>query len=105
MAFWQHDHQVQWSGIHEPVHNAKLHACDGRELLEDLIQEFDDVFAKPMGLPPIGTCDHRIHLLPGTMPVAVRPYRYPIIQKDEIERQCKLMEDQGLIRCSMAVFY
>jgi hypothetical protein len=37
-------------------------------------------------------------LLPGSAPVVVRPYRYPAIQKDEIERQCATMLKEGLIR-------
>ena len=41
--------------------------------------------------------DHRIHLLPGTAPVAVRLYRYPQLQKDELERQCATMLSQGII--------
>jgi len=32
------------------------------------------------------------------------PYRYPALQKDEIERRCRLMEDQGLIRRSFSPF-
>ena len=37
------------------------------------------------------TYDHHIHLLLGTAPVAVRPYRYPQLQKNELERQCAAM--------------
>ena len=48
--------------------------------------------------------DHRIHLLPGTSPVAVRPYRYPQLLKDEIERQCADMLRQGIIRPSTSAF-
>jgi len=35
---------------------------------------------------------------------AVRPYRYPALQKDELERQCRVMEEQGLIRRSSSPF-
>jgi len=56
-----------------------------------------------MGLPLPRTRDHSIHL-PGTAPVAVRPYRYPQLQKDELERQCRAMEEQGLIRHSSSPF-
>jgi hypothetical protein len=36
--------------------------------------------------------------------VVVRPYRYPQLQKDELERQCSLLEQQGLIRRSTSAF-
>ena len=48
--------------------------------------------------------DHRIHLLPGTVPVAVRPYRYPQLQKDELEQQCTLMLTLRIIRISTLPF-
>lgn len=47
MSFWRHDHQVQWSGLRQMMHNVKLHACDCHELLDALIWEFDNVFSKP----------------------------------------------------------
>lgn len=53
---------------------------------------------------PAGPYDHRIHLLPGTAPVAVRPYLYPQLQKDELERQCSVMLAQGIIRPSTSPF-
>jgi len=62
------------------------------------------VFDEPRGLPPVQPYDHRIHLLPGTAPVIVRCYRYPDLQKDELERQCAAMLDQGIIRPSMSPF-
>lgn len=58
------------------------------------------VFHLPSGLPPARQFDHRIHLLPGSKPVNVRPYRYPYFQKNEIERQVKDMLDQGVIQRS-----
>lgn len=102
MAFWRHDHHVYWSDVRHETPNLMLHACDGRELMDELTQEFD-VFAEPSGLPPARTRDHNIHL-PGAVSVAVRPYHYPVAQKDEIEPQCKLMEGQGLICRSMSAF-
>ncbi|XP_070028898.1 uncharacterized protein [Nicotiana sylvestris] len=54
--------------------------------LEQVLAEFADLFQEPIGLPPMRNCDHRICLLPGSKPVVVRPYRYPHLQKDEIEK-------------------
>ncbi|XP_042032533.1 uncharacterized protein LOC121779292 [Salvia splendens] len=62
------------------------------------------VFDVPGGMPPPRPFDHRIHLLPGTKPVNVRPYRYPYFQKNEIERQVKDMLSQGIIQRSQSPF-
>nr|XP_051190735.1 uncharacterized protein LOC127304062 [Lolium perenne] len=67
-------------------------------------QQHGDLFDEPQGLPPSRPCDHRIHLLPNTAPVAVRPYRYPQLQKDELERQVAVMLAQGIIRISTSPF-
>jgi hypothetical protein len=48
--------------------------------------------------------DHCIHLLLGTDPIVVQPYRYPQLLKDEIEHQCSAMLAQGLIRPSTSPF-
>jgi hypothetical protein len=37
-------------------------------------------------------------------PVAIRPYRYPQLLKDEVERQCADMLAQGIIRPSTSPF-
>ena len=80
-------------------------AADPRlPLLDRLLLQYDDIFAEPTGLPPQRPYDHRIHLLPGTAPTAVRPYRYPQLQKDELERQCAEMLAQGIIRPSTSPF-
>jgi len=73
-------------------------------VLERLLKSYADVFAPPTGLPPPRACDHRIHLKPATEPVAVRPYRYPQLQKDELEKQCEEMLQQGTIRASTSPF-
>jgi hypothetical protein len=73
-------------------------------LLDELLCQHEAVFDTPRGLPPARPYDHRIHLLPETAPVAVRPYRYPQMQKDELERQCAAMLEQGIIRPSTSPF-
>jgi hypothetical protein len=72
--------------------------------MTSLLQAYADIFAIPRGLPPQRRHDHRIHLLPGTAPVAVRPYRYPQLLKDEVERQCADMLALGIIRPSSSPF-
>jgi hypothetical protein len=67
------------------------------DLMALLLQEFDDIFATPTRLSPPHRLNHRIHLLLETAPVAVRPYRYPRLVKDELERQCQEMLQQGII--------
>lgn len=54
--------------------------------LKEVLEQFEDVFQKPKGLPPSRTHDHAINLLPGAKPISFRPYRYPFYQKEEIER-------------------
>uniref|UniRef100_A0A453GDA1 Peptidase A2 domain-containing protein n=1 Tax=Aegilops tauschii subsp. strangulata TaxID=200361 RepID=A0A453GDA1_AEGTS len=65
-----------------------LVAPEPEDLMTELLAEFDNIFTKPSSLPPVHAHDHRIQLQTDGSPVAVRPYRYPQLQKDEIERQC-----------------
>jgi hypothetical protein len=74
------------------------------DLLNRLLAKFTFVFQEPQGLPSQRTCDHQIHMLPGSAPVAVRPYRYTKAQKDELVRQCSTMQQQGLIRRSKSPY-
>jgi hypothetical protein len=85
MSFWRHGRTVRWTGMGDmapycaalsPPHN----------LLESLLASFFDIFDEPRGLPPPSRHDHRIRLLRGTAPMAVRPYRYPQLLKNEIKR-------------------
>ncbi|GMI79999.1 hypothetical protein HRI_001669200 [Hibiscus trionum] len=59
--------------------------------LQDLVEEFSDVFASPTGLPPTRATDHSIHLEPGKSPINIRWYRYAHFQKSGIERQVQKM--------------
>ncbi|GKD67870.1 hypothetical protein Tco_1321960 [Tanacetum coccineum] len=53
--------------------------------VESVVKDFEDVFALPTELPPKRSHDHQIRILPNTLPVNIRPYRHPPVQKDAIE--------------------
>lgn len=75
-----------------------------KDLLQALLQEFGDLFKAPCGIPPKRHYDHRIHLVARTDAVAVRPYHYPQLQKDKLERPCAKMLQQRIIRISTSQF-
>jgi hypothetical protein len=77
---------------------------EAHPLLADLLQQHSDIFDEPLGLPPARPCDHHIHLLLDTAPITVWPYRYPQLQKDELERQVAVMLALGIIRISASPF-
>jgi hypothetical protein len=79
-------------------------AAAEQPMLDRLLEHHAAIFEEPQGLPPARPYDHRIHLLPGTAPIAVRPYRYPQLQKDELECQVAGMLAQGIIRPSTSPF-
>ncbi|KAI3522148.1 hypothetical protein L1887_11628 [Cichorium endivia] len=72
--------------------------------LEEILKEFADVFELPVGLPPPRGHEHAITLKTGTEPVNVRPYRYPQLQKNEIERLVEEMLAAGVIQPSLSPF-
>jgi len=115
MAFTYHGRRVLWRGVGSPsaalpptggLLAARGLSAKGTEpaLLECLLDAYADVFMAPSGLPLARACDLRIHLKSSTEPVAVRPYRYPQLQKDELERQCEEMLQQSTIRSSTSPF-
>ncbi|GJZ27322.1 reverse transcriptase [Tanacetum coccineum] len=53
--------------------------------LQQVVDQYDDVFAVPKELPPQRSYDHMFPLLEGTQLVNIRPYRHPPTQKDAIE--------------------
>jgi hypothetical protein len=72
--------------------------------MDTLLKSYSGIFEELRGLPPQRTHDHHIHLMSGTPPIAVRPYHYPQLLKDEVERQCTDMLAQGVIRPSTSPF-
>lgn len=72
--------------------------------LQQLLTEFDDLFGNPTGLPPPRAHNHRIPLLDESAVVKIRPYRYPTVQKNEIERIVQEMLHTGVIRDSTSAF-
>jgi hypothetical protein len=77
MSCWRDDHQAIWHGVSARRSVTSANATVSTDLLEALLDEYTDVFSIPTGLPPPRRHNHRIHLLPGTTRVAVRPYWYP----------------------------
>lgn len=68
------------------------------------MDQFHPIFSETTTLPPPRTHDHSITLKEGTNPVCVRPYRYPQIQKIEIEKLvCDMLKAQ-VIRPSISPF-
>jgi hypothetical protein len=106
LAFVRNGHRVVWSAaLSSPTLSspATLLVMEG-DLMDLLLQEFEGLFQEPTGLPPERSRSHRIHLLPGTTPVTVRPYRYAYAQKVELERQCDAMLHSRVIQASSSTF-
>ena len=72
--------------------------------LVSLLHQYEDVFQVPRGLSPPREYDHAITLQYGTPPILVRSYRYPCLQKTEIEKIVHEMLEEGVIRSSSSPF-
>ena len=69
--------------------------------LQKVLDNHSKVFETPKGLPPIldHDNDHAIHLIPGSVPPNIKPYRYSYSQKSEIEHVVMVpLITQGLTR-------
>jgi hypothetical protein len=104
LSFCRDGRKIHWSAAVplEPLGPAVAAVAD--DVLGDLLLQFEPLFAEPSGLPPQRHRCHQIRLVPGTPPVAVRPYRYAHHQKQELEQQCATMLRQGVIRASLSAF-
>ncbi|KAJ0624008.1 putative nucleotidyltransferase, Ribonuclease H [Helianthus annuus] len=72
--------------------------------LDKLLQEFEDIFEVPKGLPPPRSLDHKIVLKDEKINLNLKPYRYPSAQKDVIEAMTQELLDSGVIRPSTSSF-
>ena len=104
MTFHRNGEPVCWQGVQGPEAPTICTTTATPSLLDELLASFTDIFDEPHGLPPPRARDHGINLVPGSHPIAVRPYRYPTTHKDELERQCAAMLAEGLIRRSSSAF-
>ena len=73
--------------------------------LQALLQYYEGIFEEPKSVSPSrGLFDHKIPLAQGTNPFSIRPYRYPLKQKDIIEGLVHEMLDKGVIHHSSSPF-
>ena len=72
--------------------------------LQQVLDNHSKVFETLKGLPPIRDHDHAIHFIPGIFPPNIRPYRYPYVQKSEIERMIVEMLEACIIQPSQSYF-
>jgi hypothetical protein len=66
-----------------------------------IVNEFPDVFPADLpGMPPEREVEFIIELLPGTAPIAKRPYRMGVNELEELKKQIRELQDKGYIRPS-----
>lgn len=94
---------LQLCSVHDQDNAASVQSSLPHEV-QEVIDNFFEIFAPPTALPPSRACNHSIPLIPGALPVFIRPYRYPPALKDEIERQVNDMLSQGIIQPSSSPF-
>jgi hypothetical protein len=70
---------------------------DLQRIIDKHSKVFEDI---PKGLPPTRNHDHGIHLIPGSVPPNIGPYRYPYAQKSEIECMVEEMLEEAIIKHS-----
>jgi hypothetical protein len=66
-----------------------------------VIEEFEDVFLEELpGMPPERGVEFYIDLLPGTAPIAKRPYRMAPTELAELKLQIAELQQKGYIHPS-----
>ena len=81
---------------------ATMNWLDGDANKQDhVVEEFPDVFPDDLpGMPPDRDIEFIIELLPGTAPIARRPYRMGVNELEELKKQLKELQEKGFIRPS-----
>lgn len=72
--------------------------------VQNVIDQFKDIFATPNSLPPRRNCDHHIPLMPGAQPVNMRAYMHKPELKSEIDWQFAELLQSGVIQKSTSQF-
>ena len=68
------------------------------------MSDFPDVFPDDLtGMPPERDIEFSIDLLPGTAPIATRPYRMAPIEHEEVKKTIDELLAKGYIRCSFSL--
>ena len=71
--------------------------------LQGIIDKHSKVFEDILrGPPPTHDHDHAIHLIPGSSPPNIRPYKYPYAQKSEIEHMFEEMLEARIVTHSQS---
>lgn len=70
--------------------------------IQEVVNQYQDVFSEPSKLPPARSHDHHIPLMPGSAHVNQRGYRMPYSQKLELEKQVKHMLEKEIIQVRLA---
>ena len=84
------------------VHSSKSSiSLDLQKVIDKHSKLFEDI---PKGLPLPRDHDHVIHLIPISVPPNNRPYRYPYVQKIEIEHMVEEMFEAIIIRPSQSSY-
>ena len=73
---------------------ATVNQLDGDANKQDrVVEEFPDVFPDDLpGMPPDCDIEFIIDLLPGTAPIAKRPYRMGVNELEELKKQVKELQ-------------
>jgi hypothetical protein len=81
---------------------ATVNQLDDSANKEDpVMDEFPDVFPDDLpGMPPDRDIEFIIELLPGTVPIAKRPYRMRVNELEELKKQIKELQEKGFIHPS-----
>ncbi|GJT02163.1 putative mitochondrial protein [Tanacetum coccineum] len=92
------------SKLHNLTTNETPRGTNIPKAVAGLLNDYEDVFTMPNTLPPNREHEHAIVLQEGVAFVNVRPYHYPQVQKDEIEKLVREMLEAGIIQPSVSPF-
>ncbi|KAI5438564.1 hypothetical protein KIW84_024340 [Lathyrus oleraceus] len=95
MSFWYEKRWVNLQGV-----SATDTTHEALQKLQAVLRKHEAVFAEVVGLPPNRGREHAINIKVGEGPVNVRPYRYPYLHKNEIEKQVQEMLEARIVRHS-----